>query len=84
MSDDVFARVFGMLKERRATLILFCVLFASFLLKLNHLGHHSFQGIDECCHALVSKNLLKHPLKPTLIDVPYIPYFEDTWGRNHV
>lgn len=71
-------------KERRATLILLCVLFASFLLKLNHLGHRSFQGIDECCHALVSKNLLKHPLKPTLIDVPYIPYFEDTWGRNHV
>ncbi len=73
-----------MLKDRTETLILLCVLFTSFLLKLNHLGHRSFQGIDECCHALVSKNLLKHPLKPTLIDVPYIPYFEDTWGRNHV
>ncbi len=61
-----------------------CLLFTSFLLKLNHLGHRSLIGLDESCHAVVAKNLLKHPLKPTLIEKPYLHYFEDAWGGNHV
>ncbi|MDE0426509.1 MAG: glycosyltransferase family 39 protein [Candidatus Poribacteria bacterium] len=44
----------------------------------------SLGSVDECCHALVAKNLLKHPFKPTLIDVPYLPYKEETWSENHV
>jgi len=67
-----------------ARLILVSVLVLSFALKLNHLGHHRFGTIDECCHALVAKNLLKHPLKPTLIDEPYVFYTETGWGGNHV
>lgn len=47
-----------------------------FLLKLNHLGHQRLIGVDECCHALVAKNLLKHALKPPLIETPYLPYAE--------
>lgn len=65
-------------------LLLVGVLLASFLLKLNHLDHSRFGGLDESCHAVVSKNLLKHPLKPTLIDKPYLHYFEAGWGGNHV
>ena len=66
------------------TLLLGLLLLSSFLLKLNHLDHRSLVGVDEACHAVVSKNLLKHPLKPTLIDTPYLHYFEETWGGNHV
>lgn len=58
--------------------------FSSSLLKLRYLGHASLGSADECCHALVAKNLLKHPLKPTLIDVPYLPIQVFDWGANHV
>lgn len=74
----------GLLEKQTPALLLVCLLFSSFLLKLNHLGHRSLVGIDEACHAVVSKNLLKHPLKPTLIDTPYLYYFEEVWGQNHV
>ena len=39
---------------------------------------------DESFHAIVARNLLKHPLKPTLIDVPYLPYDYADWHENHV
>lgn len=64
--------------------LLFVVILSSGLLKLRHLGHPSLHSPDECCHALVAKNLLKHPLKPTLIDIPYLPTFAFDWGANHV
>jgi len=60
------------------------VILSSGLLKLRHLGHLSLGSADECCHALVAKNLLRHPLKPTLIDTPYLPTFTFDWGANHV
>jgi len=72
------------MRKRLPLLLLGTILLLSFGLKLNHLGHHRFGSIDECCHALVAKNLLKHPLKPTLIDKPYIFYTETHWGGNHV
>ncbi len=74
----------GLLENKTPALLLVCLLFSSFLLKLNRLGHSRLEGVDESCHAVVSKNLLKHPLKPTLIDTPYLYYFEEVWGQNHV
>lgn len=74
----------GRLKTHLHTLLLFFLLLTSFLLKLNHLGHRSLVGIDEACHAVVAKNLLKHPLKPLLIETPYLHYFEKLWGGNHL
>lgn len=71
-------------KKNLPALSLAIVLLLSFGLKLNNLGHQSFGSVDESCHALVAKNLLKHPFKPTLIDVPYLPYREATWSENHV
>lgn len=72
------------MKKKLPLLFLGVVLLLSFGLKLNHLGHRSFGSIDEGCHALVAKNLLKHPLKPTLIDVPYLFFAETGWSQNHV
>ncbi|RKU36641.1 hypothetical protein C6496_12755, partial [Candidatus Poribacteria bacterium] len=65
-------------------LLLLGVILSSSLLKLRHLGHASLGSSDECCHALVAKNLLLHPFKPTLIDTPYLPNFAFDWGANHV
>ena len=39
---------------------------------------------DERYHALVSKNVMKHPLKPTLYDDPVLPYDHQDWSQNHV
>ncbi len=71
-------------KQSLPAISLVIVLLLSFGLKLNNLGHRSFGSVDESCHALVAKNLLKHPFKPTLIDVPYLPYSAATWSENHI
>ncbi|MYK17529.1 phospholipid carrier-dependent glycosyltransferase [Candidatus Poribacteria bacterium] len=68
----------------RYNLLLLMVILSSSLLKFRHLGHASLGSADECCHALVAKNLLNHPFKPTLIDTPYLPTFAFDWGANHV
>ena len=39
---------------------------------------------DERYHALVAKNLLKHPLIPTLYDTPVLSYQFQEWWANHI
>ncbi|MBX7181109.1 MAG: glycosyltransferase family 39 protein [Bacteroidia bacterium] len=39
---------------------------------------------DEQFHALVAKNLIKHPLKPTLYEHPVLGYDYRIWSGNHV
>ena len=39
---------------------------------------------DERYHALVAKNLLKHPFYPTLYDNPILPYDYRSWVGNHI
>ncbi len=39
---------------------------------------------DERYHALVAKNLLLHPLRPTLYEIPLMPYDFKNWGNNHI
>ncbi len=39
---------------------------------------------DECYHALVAKNLIQHPLTPTLYDNPIMPYYYRNWPSNHI
>jgi 4-amino-4-deoxy-L-arabinose transferase-like glycosyltransferase len=73
----------AILKFRR-NLPLLIIVFAAFLLRLPHLGHSGMSFFDESFHALVARNLLKHPLKPTLIDDPKVPYDPTCWTENHV
>lgn len=39
---------------------------------------------DERYHALVAKNLLLHPLKPTLYETPLLNYDFRAWASNHI
>lgn len=39
---------------------------------------------DERFHALVAKNLIKHPLIPTLYDNPILAYDYRSWYGNHI
>src|SRR5580698_4339023 len=60
------------------------ILIGSFLLKLDHLNHAALRPLDEVFHALVARNLLKHPLTPTLVDQPFLPYDYRDWQANNV
>ncbi len=65
----------------------FCLallLISSFLLKLHHLDHRALTYWDESFHAVVARNLLSHPLKPTLVDVPYLPNDHKDWTVTHI
>ncbi len=39
---------------------------------------------DERYHALVAKNLLQHPLTPTLYNNPVLPFDYTNWSANHI
>ena len=39
---------------------------------------------DERYHALVAKNLMSHPFKPTLYENPVLPYDFKDWMGNHI
>ncbi len=39
---------------------------------------------DERYHALVARNLMEHPLRPTLYDNPVLPYDYTDWSSNHI
>lgn len=39
---------------------------------------------DERYHALVAKNLIHHPLTPTLYNNPILPYDYKNWTGNHI
>ncbi len=70
--------------QRVAWLVLSLVLLATTLVKLRNLDHTGLTRWDEAYHAVVAQNVLKHPLKPTLVDVPYLPYQPTNWNSSHV
>jgi 4-amino-4-deoxy-L-arabinose transferase-like glycosyltransferase len=65
-------------------LALIWVLALTFLVKLHNLDHTGFTRWDEVYHAIVARNVYKHPLQPTLVDVPYLEFDHTKWGENHV
>ena len=65
-------------------IVLLCILIASAVLVLQNLGHSGITYWDEGFHAVVARNLTKHPLKFTLYDQPWLPYDYKGWGENHV
>ena len=65
-------------------IVLFCILIASAVLVLRNLGHSGITYWDEGFHAVVARNLTKHPLKFTLYDQPWLPYDYKGWGENHI
>ena len=67
-----------------AKFAIFWVLLASFLAILRNLGHTAIHYWDEGFHAIVARNLLKHPLTFTLYDQPWLPYDYKGWGANHI
>ncbi len=65
-------------------LLLLGILTTSAALVLQNLGHSGLTYWDEGFHAIVARNLTKHPLKFTLYDAPWLPYDYKNWGENHI
>ena len=65
-------------------IVLLCILVASAVVVLRNLGHSGITYWDEGFHAVVARNLTKHPLKFTLYDQPWLPYDYKGWGENHI
>lgn len=65
-------------------LLMLCILITSGALVLRNLGHSGITYWDEGFHAIVARNLTKHPLKFTLYDQPWLPYDYKSWGENHI
>lgn len=76
--------MFLFMKERHRMSIL--LLFgAALLLRLVMAGIDPFFHYwDEQVHALVAKNILLHPLKPTLFENPVLPFDPNNWLQCHV
>ena len=64
--------------------ILLCILISAGSLVFRNLGHSKIQYWDEGFHAIVARNLTKHPLKFTLYDQPWLQYDYKNWGGNHI
>lgn len=79
-----FENTFINSKNRHIKIILLCILIASFVSVLRNLGHSKIHYWDEGYHAIVARNLTKHPLKFTLYDQPWLEYDYKSWGTNHI
>ena len=60
------------------------VLLAAFLIRTDAGWTRSLNAWDERFHALVAKNLLTDPFKPTLYRNPTVEYDYNDWTANHV
>jgi 4-amino-4-deoxy-L-arabinose transferase-like glycosyltransferase len=73
-----------MFRAKKYTSALLIILFCGIILRIFVSSDHYLHEWDEKYHALVSKNLIHHPLKPTLYDNPVLSYDYKTWTDNHI
>lgn len=84
MMDEPGRRSFRAFILHPSTFILFAILLSSFVLKLHHLGHQSLKPLDEAFHAVVARNMMDHPLWPTLNEGITIPTQPGDWQNGDI
>jgi 4-amino-4-deoxy-L-arabinose transferase len=65
-------------------LAVWLLLIAGLLLRIYTSTDFFLHYWDERYHALVAKNLINHPFRPTLYDTPLLPYDYFNWPGNHI
>ncbi|TAN39581.1 MAG: hypothetical protein EPN25_10955 [Nitrospirae bacterium] len=65
------------------SVLLIIIIFGLFL-RYRAANHEYISQWDEAYHALVAKNLMAHPLLPTLYDNPVRSYDYKDYGSNHI
>lgn len=79
-----YIEAFRRFRQHRVMLALILLMLCGFLLRLYTATDFFLHEWDERYHALVAKNLMGHPLKPTLYDTPLLPYDYRNWTSNHI
>lgn len=64
--------------------VLLLLMLVNLLLKAPNLGHPMLKVMDESFHAVVARNVLYDPFKPTLVRESYLKYDPTDWLDNHV
>lgn len=70
--------------RRRYAPALFCILLTGLALRLFANADQYLHPWDECYHALVAKNLMSHPLEPTLVERPAFDFGPEAWCCTHI
>ncbi len=71
-------------KEDKFDIALLLIMLSGFLLYCYSASDFFLHVWDERYHALVAKNLSKHPFYPTLYDNPILSYDYRMWVGNHI
>lgn len=71
-------------REKKYNKTLFLIIICGLLLRIFVSTDFYLHDWDEKYHALVAKNLIEHPLKPTLYEKPILPYDYKSWVGNHI
>ncbi len=69
---------------KHANWLIALIIIIGFLLRLYTSLDFQLHVWDEKYHALVAKNLSKHPFTPALYDDPVLPYQSNDWTSNHI
>ena len=64
--------------------VLYLIVILGLILRLFVASDLFLHEWDERYHALVAKNIIKHPFVPTLYDNPVLNYNYKNWQRNHI
>jgi len=72
------------LAQQKKTLALFLLVFIGLILRLYLSSDFYLHAWDERYHALVAKNMMNHPLIPTLYENPIFPFSYQDWSGNHI
>ncbi len=70
-------------KDNYKLAILFLII-AGLALRIYTASDFFLHTWDERYHALVAKNLIQHPLLPTLYENPLLPFDYKSWSSNHI
>jgi 4-amino-4-deoxy-L-arabinose transferase-like glycosyltransferase len=71
-------------RRNRYRSALLLIVAAGLVLRVHAASDRCLHMWDERFHALVAKNLIHHPLTPTLFENPVLPYDFRNWTANHV
>ncbi len=84
LSVTVFVFAFFCYRKEKFKAAILLIILGGLVLRVFVASDGYLHTWDEKYHALVAKNLIKHPLKPTLYDDPVFSYDYKNWTANHI
>lgn len=80
----IFFTGWRMAKKDKSNYAIALIVIGALLLRMFVAADPYFHDWDEQYHAMVAKNLVAHPWKPTLYEYPFLDYNYKDWSNNHI